>query len=86
MPQEIHERNEVRRLIDRGAQVVDVLGPEEFEKDHVPGAINLSLRAEQLAGDGGGSVDAAMPPGPSTFRPNVPPRGDGRVHGRAQTW
>ena len=44
MPHEIHERNEVRALIDGGAQVVEVLGPEEFEEDHLPGAINLPLR------------------------------------------
>ncbi len=31
-------------LVDRGAQLVEVLGPEEFEEDHLPGAINLPLR------------------------------------------
>ena len=44
MPQEVHERGEVGSLIDRGAQIVEVLGPEEFEEDHLPGAINLPLR------------------------------------------
>lgn len=44
MPQEIHDRDEVRALIDRGVQVVEVLGAEEFEEDHIPGAINLPLR------------------------------------------
>ena len=44
MPQEIHDRDEVRALIDRGVQVVEVLGSEEFEEDHIPGAINLPLR------------------------------------------
>jgi rhodanese-related sulfurtransferase len=44
MPHEVHERDEVRSLIDRGVQVVEVLGPEEFEEDHLPGAINLPLR------------------------------------------
>jgi rhodanese-related sulfurtransferase len=43
MPREIHEREEVRALIERGAQVVEVLSPEEFEEDHLPGAINLPL-------------------------------------------
>jgi phage shock protein E len=43
MPREIHEREEVRALIDRGAQVVEVLSPEEFEEEHLPGAINLPL-------------------------------------------
>lgn len=44
MPHEVHERAEVQDLIDRGIQVVDVLGQEEFEEDHLPGAINLPLR------------------------------------------
>ena len=44
MPHEIHERSEVRSLIDGGAQVVEVRGAEEFEEDHLPGAINLPLR------------------------------------------
>ena len=36
-------RHEVQELIDRGAQLVDVLG-EEFEEEHLPGAVNLPLR------------------------------------------
>ncbi len=38
------QRDAVRELIDRGAQVVEVLAAEEFEEDHLPGAINLPLR------------------------------------------
>ena len=44
MPQELHDRTEVQALIARGAQVVEVLGPEEFEEDHLPGAVNIPLR------------------------------------------
>jgi rhodanese-related sulfurtransferase len=44
MPHEIRELEEVQALLDRGAQVVDVLGPEEFAEDHLPGAINIPLR------------------------------------------
>jgi rhodanese-related sulfurtransferase len=44
VPHEIHDRLEVQALMDRGAQLVDVLGSEEFEEDHLPGAINLPLR------------------------------------------
>jgi rhodanese-related sulfurtransferase len=44
MPTEIHDLNLVRTLIDEGAQVVDVLPREEFEEDHLPGAVNLPLR------------------------------------------
>jgi rhodanese-related sulfurtransferase len=43
LPHDIHDRAEVRALIEQGVQVVEVLGPEEFEEDHLPGAINLPL-------------------------------------------
>ena len=39
------QRREVQQLIDRGAQLVEVLGREEFDEDHLPGAINMPLRA-----------------------------------------
>ena len=44
MPIEVHDRSEVRALMDRGAQIVEVLGPEDFEEGHLPGAINIPLR------------------------------------------
>jgi rhodanese-related sulfurtransferase len=34
----------MRRLMDQGAQVVDVLPAREYGEDHIPGAINLPLR------------------------------------------
>jgi rhodanese-related sulfurtransferase len=37
-------RQEVQDLMARGAQVVDVLPAEEYQEDHLPGAINLTLR------------------------------------------
>jgi rhodanese-related sulfurtransferase len=37
-------RLEVQQLVEKGAQVVDVLPAEEFQEDHLPGAINLPLR------------------------------------------
>ena len=43
MPQAI-DRKDVERLIGEGAQVVEVLPKEEFEEDHLPGAISLPLR------------------------------------------
>lgn len=33
----------MRRLIEQGAQLVEVLPPSEYEPDHLPGAINLPL-------------------------------------------
>lgn len=44
MPREVHDRHEVQALLERGGQLVEVLGAEEFEEDHLPGAINLPLR------------------------------------------
>ncbi len=38
------QRREVQQLIDRGAQVVEVLGQDEFDEDHLPGAVNMPLR------------------------------------------
>ena len=43
MAQEI-DREGVRRLIEEGAQVLDVLPAEEYGEDHLPGAINLPIR------------------------------------------
>jgi rhodanese-related sulfurtransferase/CBS domain-containing protein len=34
----------VRELLDRGAQLIEVLPPEEYEELHLPGAINLPLK------------------------------------------
>jgi rhodanese-related sulfurtransferase len=38
------EREEVQRLVGEGAQLVEVLPKEEYEEEHLPGAINLPLR------------------------------------------
>lgn len=35
------DRRGVRALVDRGAQLVDVLDPKEFDDSHLPGAINI---------------------------------------------
>jgi rhodanese-related sulfurtransferase len=43
MPRPI-DRDEVRRLVAGGAQLVDVLPANEYEGDHLPGAINMPLR------------------------------------------
>lgn len=43
MPQEI-DREEVQRLVTAGAQLVEVLGPKEYEEEHLAGAISLPLR------------------------------------------
>ena len=38
------DREQVRRLMEQGAQLVDVLPAREYGEDHLPGAINLPLR------------------------------------------
>jgi phage shock protein E len=43
MPTEI-DRNQIKELVDRGAQLVEVLPADEYQEDHPPGAINLPLR------------------------------------------
>lgn len=44
MPQTI-DRNEVQRLTDVGAQLVDVLPKKEFGNFHLPHAINIPLKS-----------------------------------------
>jgi rhodanese-related sulfurtransferase len=34
----------LRELIEEGAQLVEVLPEQEFEEEHLPGAINLPLK------------------------------------------
>jgi rhodanese-related sulfurtransferase len=36
--------HELKELIDRGAQVVEVLGQDDYAPVHLPGAVNLPLR------------------------------------------
>jgi rhodanese-related sulfurtransferase len=38
------QRQGVQELMDKGAQVVEVLAPNQFQGDHLPGAINIPLR------------------------------------------
>ena len=58
MPTDI-DRNELRGLIDEGAQLVEVLPPEEYAEDHLPGAINLPLK--RLETEAGEVLDPARP-------------------------
>jgi rhodanese-related sulfurtransferase len=38
------DRAQLRRLLEGGAQLVDVLPRQEYEEEHLPRAINLPLR------------------------------------------
>ena len=44
MPSKVFSVTDVKRLLAEGAQLVDVLGEDEFEHDHLPGAINIPLK------------------------------------------
>ena len=37
-------RDELRRQLDNGAQLVEVLPEEEYEDEHLPGAISIPLK------------------------------------------
>jgi phage shock protein E len=38
------DRHDVRRLIEQGAQLVDVMSAREYDAEHIPRAINLPLK------------------------------------------
>jgi rhodanese-related sulfurtransferase len=44
MSAQVFSVSEVKQLLDQGAQLVDVLGDDEFQHDHLPGAINIPLK------------------------------------------
>jgi rhodanese-related sulfurtransferase len=58
MPKDI-DRDEARRLLEGGAQLVEVLPSSEYEEDHLPGAVNLPLR--QLDRQAGSLLDRSHP-------------------------
>ncbi len=43
MPKSV-DREEVRRLINEGVQIVEVLPEQEYAEEHLPGAINIPLK------------------------------------------
>jgi rhodanese-related sulfurtransferase len=43
LPTDIN-RNDVQRLVVEGAQLVEVLPPDEYNEAHLPGAINIHLK------------------------------------------
>ncbi len=58
MPTKI-DRNELQRLLRQGAQLVEVLEPQAFEKEHLPDAVNIPLK--QLDRDTAGRLDTNRP-------------------------
>jgi rhodanese-related sulfurtransferase len=38
------DREQVQKLTATGSQLVEVLPPEEYQEEHLPGAINIPLK------------------------------------------
>ena len=54
------DRNEVRRLVEKeSAQLVEVLPREEYESEHIAGAVNLPL--PELDAESANRLDASRP-------------------------
>lgn len=51
MPGEV-DRKQLQRMMEAGAQLVEVLPSEEYAEDHLPGAINLPLRRVDVEAEG----------------------------------
>jgi rhodanese-related sulfurtransferase len=49
----------LRKLLDEGAQLIEVLPREEYEEEHLPGAINIPLK--QLIRDSAAQLDKGRP-------------------------
>jgi rhodanese-related sulfurtransferase len=58
MPTELH-RVDVQRMIGAGAQLVEVLPREEYEAEHIAGAINIPLK--ELNRETTAGLDRARP-------------------------
>jgi rhodanese-related sulfurtransferase len=59
VPAQVFSVSEVKQLLDQSAQLVDVLGEEDFERDHLPGAMNIPLK--QLDAQAAGRLDPNRP-------------------------
>lgn len=42
------DRRDVQALVARGAQLVEVLPPDEFDEEHLPGAVHVPLKGLSL--------------------------------------
>ncbi len=59
MPTAIDRAEVQRLLLEEQAQLVEVLPPDEYEDEHLPGAINIPLKT--LDRDTTSSLDRARP-------------------------
>jgi len=58
MPTEV-SLTEVQRLIDDGAQLVEALPANEYDEEHLPGAISMPLK--EVTSERASELDAARP-------------------------
>lgn len=58
MPKEVGI-DEIRELMDRGAQLVDVLPEAEYEEEHVARAVNIPLK--QMTAEAVSALDRDRP-------------------------
>lgn len=58
MPEGI-DRDRVQELLRDGAQLVEVLPAEEYDDEHLPGAVNLPLK--ELDAETAGRLDRSKP-------------------------
>ena len=49
----------VRELIGQGAQLVEVLPADEYDEEHLPGAVNIPLK--QLDAESAATLDRTRP-------------------------
>jgi phage shock protein E len=52
------ERDAIEQMVKQGAQLVEVLPPEEYAEDHLPGAVSHPLRQVD---DEAGDIDRSRP-------------------------
>ena len=53
------DRHALQQLVQQGAQLVDVLAMREYEREHIPGAINIPLKT--LNQETGKRLDSRKP-------------------------
>jgi rhodanese-related sulfurtransferase len=53
------DRDRVLALMEQGAQIVEVLPAEEYDDEHLPGAVNLPLK--ELDAARGETLDRSRP-------------------------
>ncbi|HEX2192263.1 MAG TPA: rhodanese-like domain-containing protein [Acidimicrobiales bacterium] len=53
------QRAEVQELMETGAQVVEVLPADEYDEDHLPGAVNIPLK--RIETDGAEKLERSRP-------------------------